>query len=57
MYRFNPPPDWPEPPSDTWRPPAGWEPDPTGRNEYRYWDGQAWTEHVSNGPVQASDPI
>ena len=28
MHRFNPPPEWPEPPSDSWRPPPGWEPDP-----------------------------
>lgn len=29
--------------------PAGWYPDPTGRFVYRYWTGQAWTEHVSPG--------
>jgi len=53
-----------QPPTAAWEPaaapsttPAGWQPDPTGRNQYRYWDGQTWTEHVSNGPVQASDPI
>ncbi|QNE19454.1 hypothetical protein F1D05_17965 [Kribbella qitaiheensis] len=28
MHRFNPPPSWPEPPSDSWRPPHGWEPNP-----------------------------
>jgi hypothetical protein len=28
-------------------PPAGWYPDPNGAN--RYWDGQAWTEHVHPG--------
>lgn len=27
--------------------PAGWHPDPTGRYEHRYWDGSAWTQHVS----------
>lgn len=27
-YTFNPPPEWPQPPSG-WRPPAGWQPDPT----------------------------
>jgi hypothetical protein len=26
---------------------AGWYPDPHGRPELRYWDGSAWTEHVS----------
>ncbi len=29
--------------------PAGWYPDPTGRFVYRYWTGQGWTEHVSQG--------
>ena len=29
-------------------PPADWYPDPSGRHEHRYWDGQAWTEHVSS---------
>ena len=27
--------------------PAGWYHDPAGRFELRYWDGSAWTEHVS----------
>ena len=29
--------------------PAGWYADPAGRYELRYWDGWAWTEHVSRG--------
>ncbi|MFW5933928.1 MAG: DUF2510 domain-containing protein, partial [Actinomycetota bacterium] len=28
--------------------PAAWHPDPTGRHEYRYWDGQQWTDHVAD---------
>ena len=36
---------------------GGWHPDPTGRYEQRYWDGQRWTAHVVRGGVQASDPI
>ena len=28
---------------------AGWYPDPFGRFEVRYWDGRAWTAHVSTG--------
>jgi uncharacterized protein YxjI len=28
-------------------PAAGWYPDPLGRYELRYWDGRAWTAHVS----------
>lgn len=26
---------------------AGWYPDPTMSATQRYWDGQAWTEHVT----------
>ena len=36
---------------------AGWNPDPTGQAELRYWDGEAWTEHVSNEGVQSTAPI
>lgn len=34
-----------------------WYPDPTGRHEHRYWDGQRWTEHVADGGVQLADPL
>ncbi len=27
----------------------GWHPDPQGQAALRYWDGQQWTEHVSDG--------
>jgi len=36
--------------------PAGWLADPGGRHELRYWDGQRWTEHVSDRGTQAVDP-
>jgi uncharacterized protein YxjI len=36
--------------------PAGWFPDPTGRYEVRYWDGAAWTSHVSVGGEASVDP-
>jgi Protein of unknown function (DUF2510) len=36
--------------------PAGWYPDPSGRFEMRYWDGSAWTEHVSRQGQQFTDP-
>ncbi|MEL6891178.1 MAG: phospholipid scramblase-related protein [Actinomycetota bacterium] len=36
---------------------ANWYPDPNGRHELRYWDGQRWTDHVSNGGVTATDPV
>ena len=34
---------------------AGWKGDPFGRHELRYWDGAAWTAHVSDAGVQATD--
>lgn len=37
--------------------PANWYPDPSGRHEHRYWDGSAWTEHVSNQGVASVDPV
>lgn len=35
--------------------PVGWFPDPTGRYESRYFDGQ-WTQHVSTHGVNSVDP-
>ncbi len=37
--------------------PANWYPDPMGRNEHRYYDGNEWTEHVSNQGVTSVDPL
>lgn len=37
--------------------PAAWHPDPTGKHEYRYWDGERWTEHVSDSGQVSSDPL
>ena len=34
-----------------------WLADPTGRHEYRYWDGATWTEHVSDHGVATSDAL
>jgi hypothetical protein len=36
--------------------PASWQLDPTGRHQHRYWDGTAWTEHVADAGVAATDP-
>lgn len=36
--------------------PANWYADPSGRFELRYWDGNQWTEHVSRGGQQFTDP-
>ena len=27
--------------------PAGWFADPSGQHRLRYWDGNAWTDHIS----------
>ncbi len=35
----------------------GWYPDPTKRHPHRWWDGNAWTGHVSAGGETAWDPI
>ena len=37
--------------------PASWHPDPTGRHELRYWDGSAWTDHISNQGITGQDPL
>ncbi|MEX0835750.1 MAG: DUF4190 domain-containing protein [Nitriliruptor sp.] len=37
--------------------PAAWHPDPSGNHEYRYWDGQRWTDHVADGGVAGTDPL
>ena len=36
--------------------PAGWQPDPTGRHDHRYWDGSGWTDNVSDAGVAGTDP-
>lgn len=37
--------------------PARWAPDPSGRHEYRYWDGNEWTGDVSDGGHTSHDPL
>lgn len=38
-------------------PTPGWYGDPSGSFDFRYWDGVAWTEHVSRGGVAALAPV
>lgn len=33
-----------------------WQPDPTGRHQYRWWDGMAWTDVVANHGIESRDP-
>lgn len=35
----------------------GWVPDPTGRYQFRWWDGMAYTHHVSTDGVSTFDPL
>jgi hypothetical protein len=37
--------------------PPAWHPDPTGRFDHRYWDGRAWTDHVSRDGLAQTDPV
>jgi uncharacterized membrane protein YhaH (DUF805 family) len=37
--------------------PPGWHPDPTGRHEFRYWDANKWTDHVSDSGSQSIDSV
>ncbi len=36
---------------------ADWYSDPGGAFEHRYWDGNAWTNHVSNDGAQSEDTL
>jgi hypothetical protein len=38
-------------------PPAGWFPDPVGIFQYRYWNGQQWTDNVSSNGVSTLHQI
>ncbi len=37
--------------------PPSWQPDPSGRFDFRYWDGDEWTEFVSKDGAQSTDPF
>lgn len=37
--------------------PPDWHDDPRGRHELRYWDGQGWTDHVSDRGVTSLDAL
>ncbi|HET7800186.1 MAG TPA: NINE protein [Humibacillus xanthopallidus] len=43
----------PQPPREI---PAGWYPDPEGKPQSRYWDGDSWTEQVGPLLPQAQAP-
>lgn len=33
----------------------GWQPDPTGKHDHRYWDGSQWTDNISDAGVAGTD--
>ena len=37
--------------------PPDWYPDPAGRHQHRYWDGQTWTDQVADHGRQSTDPV
>ncbi|MCV7252399.1 DUF4352 domain-containing protein [Mycobacterium hackensackense] len=37
--------------------PAGWYPDPDGTGGQRYWDGTAWTEHLTPAQAPPAPPV
>lgn len=53
------PPQQHYPPQQVQRPqsPPAWHADPARRHEFRWWDGQRWTEHVSDRGQLSIDPV
>jgi hypothetical protein len=37
--------------------PSGWKVDPTGRHQFRYWDGFHWTENVADDGEESLDAV
>ncbi|HEX7459247.1 MAG TPA: DUF2510 domain-containing protein [Acidimicrobiales bacterium] len=41
--------------------PPGWHPDPSGQQQWRWWDGTRWTDHTWSDPppppAPAADPL
>ena len=38
-------------------PKADWYKDPSGRHQFRYWDGASWTDHVGDDGKSSLDPL
>ncbi len=37
--------------------PSGWKVDPTGRHQFRFWDGGHWTENVADDGAESRDAV
>ncbi|MEZ5143138.1 MAG: DUF2510 domain-containing protein [Acidimicrobiales bacterium] len=37
--------------------PAQWATDPSGRHQWRWWDGVAWTDQVADDGLASVDPL
>ncbi|HEY6531499.1 MAG TPA: STAS/SEC14 domain-containing protein [Acidimicrobiales bacterium] len=37
--------------------PAQWAPDPYGRHQHRWWDGERWTAYVGDNGMTSTDPF
>jgi hypothetical protein len=53
--RFNPPPNWPEPPRPGWEPPTGWQPDPSWGPVPAGWN--LWLEDDAPQLVRTAPPL
>jgi hypothetical protein len=47
----------PAPPPPPGAPPAGWYPDPSGRHQYRFFNGHDWTADVVDNGVHSAEPL
>jgi Protein of unknown function (DUF2510) len=43
--------------SSSGSPPPEWAADPTGRHQWRYWDGSSWTDVVADNDKESRDPL
>jgi hypothetical protein len=43
--------------SETELPKPMWADDPSGRHQYRYWDGRTWTDRVADGGHESNDRL
>jgi hypothetical protein len=47
----------PAPTAEQTLPEAKWAADPTGRHQWRYWDGKVWTDYVGDDGRETRDPM